>query len=260
MSKVRVMVFPGAHNLPLWLMDGLEIHYTKSRDEQIEAIQEGHIDVIHTSPDNLFLADANGLSPFLSGTVGPLDLVTTQNHLRRDNQSQDDRPQSLQAQILAVDNPNSGFGRLAYRWLREHAPDVQYQILSVGGTPQRFQALKTGQATMAVMHPPFTQFCMDAGYTLLGRIDTGYPTLCGACRVKSMDTDTIRTYKQRYRNVLEQLSGPKGQSIARATFAKNLPDIQGETRDTITDVMRQEVVAAGVQFDIDTMNRLKDLL
>ena len=58
MAKIRVMTFPGAHNLPLYLMDNLEIIYTKSRNEQIAAIQNGDVDIIHTSPDNLRLEDA----------------------------------------------------------------------------------------------------------------------------------------------------------------------------------------------------------
>lgn len=248
--NVRVMVFPGAHNLPLWLMSDLEIRYTKSRDEQIAAVQGCEVDVIHTSPDNLLLPDATGLTPFLAGTVGPLHLVALQSL---------DSPGLSPKQILAVDNARSGFGRLAYQWLRNHAPDLRYEVISVGGTPQRFEALKTNQATMAVMHPPFTQFSQAAGFNVLGRIDLGYPTLCGACREDVRRTDGIETYMENYRTVLEQLASADGPLLAREAFARNLKEVPEAVLNQIAEVMRREIVAAGVPFDPDSFQKLKNL-
>ncbi|CAH2904318.1 MAG: hypothetical protein PCALPYG08_7314 [uncultured Paraburkholderia sp.] len=80
--KLKVSVFPGAANLPLWLMDCCDISYTKSRDEQIHAVQSGLADVIHTAPDNLLLDDAKGLVPFMKGSAGPLVLVKGRNQGR----------------------------------------------------------------------------------------------------------------------------------------------------------------------------------
>lgn len=245
MNKIRIMVFPGAQNLPLWLMNSVQIEYTKSRDQQIAAIQNGKVDVIHTSPDNLSLPDATGLQPFLAGTVGPLELVTVQNAKAR--------------QILAVDNPHSGFGRLAYKWLRENRPDLAYDVISVGGTPQRFESLKTGQATLAVMHPPFTEFCKQAGYMVMGRIDLGYPTLCAACQEGMIQTQSIHNYRQEYAEVLRHLAGNEGSSLAKDTLAKNLPDIPSEQQEAIAEVMRQEVIASGVDFDMKLLTKLNSL-
>ncbi len=244
MRHIRIMVFPGAHNLPLWLMKGVEMHYTESRDQQIKEIQDHKVDVIHTSPDNLFLSDAKGLVPFLSGTVGPLEIVVTNTET---------------SQVLAVDNPHSGFGRLAYRWLRQHHPEMDYDILPVGGTRQRFEALKQSTATMAVMHPPFTQFCVKAGYQILGRIDKGYPTLCGVCREPQRGTDWVHTYQNEYSRALRTLASLDGKGVARQVLAQELPDVPAEVRNHIADVMRQETIAAGVEFDFGAMNKLKEL-
>ncbi len=244
MSKTRVMVFPGAHNLPLWLMDNLEISYTVSRDEQIAKIHQGDVDVVHTSPDNLFLSDAAFLVPFLAGTVGPLHLVSTG---------------ISEKHVLAVDNPNSGFGRLAYAWLRTNEPDVQYQVVSVGGTKQRFDALTSGRATLAVMHPPFTELCEVKGYSVLGRVDVGYPTLCGACHQGLENSQVVQAYKENYRRALERLASDDGEVLARETLAIHLPDTEAGVRMSIADTMRREIVAAGVEYDEDSANRLKNL-
>lgn len=245
MNKIRVMVFPGAHNLPLWLMNSVEIEYTKSRDQQIAAIQDGKVDVIHTSPDNLSLPDATGLKPFLAGTVGPLELVAVQDATPR--------------QILAVDNPHSGFGRLAYKWLREHRQNLTYNVISVGGTPQRFESLKTGQATLAVMHPPFTEFCKQAGFMVMGRVDLGYPTLCAACQEDMIQSEGIQSYRQEYEDVLRRLADKEGSSLARAALARHLPDLQSELQEDIAEVMRREVIVAGVDFDVKLLSNLNNL-
>lgn len=244
MATTRVMVFPGAHNLPLWLMEDLDIRYTVSRDEQIQKINDGDVDIVHTSPDNLFLPDARSLVPFLAGTVGPLHLVatkTTNNH------------------VLAVDNPNSGFGRLAYDWLRSNHPDIQYQVVSVGGTKQRFEALTSGQATLAVMHPPFTELCEVKGYSVLGRVDTLYPTLCGACHKDFAHSTVIEQYRNDYRSAIERLAKDEGERLAQETLAIHLPDLNSSVRTRIANTMRREVVAAGVEFDETSLNRLKNL-
>ncbi|QQE78297.1 hypothetical protein [Alicyclobacillus sp. SO9] len=246
MTQTKVMVFPGAHNLPLWLMEGLDIRFTKSRDEQIKAIQDGEADIIHTSPDNLFLSDAKGLLPFLSGTVGPLEIVSVTSNPKT-------------GAVLAVDNPKSGFGRLAYQWLAHNRPHLSYEIAAVGGTPQRFDTLKQGQATMAVMHPPFTQFCVFAGYQVLGRIDEGYPTLCGVCREEERNSNMVQSYAEEYTHALKVLSSQEGQSLAREVLQKHLPDIPLEARNHIADVMREEVTRAGAEFDDRKMQKLRDL-
>lgn len=240
---MRVMVFPGTHNLPLWLMKDVELMYTKSRDEQIAAIQEGRVQVIHTSPDNLLLPDAAGLKAFVAGTVGPLELVST----------------GREPHVLAVDNPNSGFGRLAYKWLADNLPDFKYDVLAAGGTPQRFQALQQDIAGLAVMHPPFTQLCIDLGYSVLGRIDAGYPTLCGAATQSFIASGGGRHYRESYQQAVTLLSGPQGRTLAKQAMALNLPDMQPERVNSIADVMREEVVNAGVEFDENSFSQLREL-
>lgn len=241
--KTKVMVFPGAHNLPLWLMRDIEMVYTRSRDEQIAAIQEGQIDVVHTAPDNLFLPDADGLVPFLSGTVGPLDLVTRG----------DDDPC-----VLGVDNPHSGFGRLAYRWLKEHRPTLNYDVLSVGGTLARFTALNEKRVTMAVMHPPFTQYCEQQGYEILGRIDVGFPTLVGVCRSSWMENPAMQDYRFRYREAVDRLAGSEGKDLTLEILRRQLGG-SAETFEWVAEVMRREIVEVGVDLDVQSFLSLKAL-
>ncbi len=182
MKKFRVLVFPGAHNLPLYLMSDLELLFTRSRDEQIAALQNGAVDIIHTSPDNLRLPDAKGLINFLSGSVGPLSLLTTDP--------------AAPSHTLAVDSSKSGFSTLAYDFLQKQHPELSYDVLEVGGTPQRLEAMKQGRASMAVMHPPFTQYAEMSGFQTLGRIDTpSLATLCGVFDILLAPRDEDSNYR-----------------------------------------------------------------
>ena len=235
MKKIRVMVFPGAHNLPLYLMSEIEITYTKSRNEQISAIQQQQVDIIHTSPDNLSLDDAHGLIPFLAGSVGPLSLFRTKNE---------------PFQVLGVDNVRSGFGRLAYVWLQKNRPDLSYKIIEIGGTLQRFEALKNGNATMAIMHPPFSQLCEFMNYEKLGRIDEGYSTLCGVYHGKFTDKAVVDQYKNDYREAIGILAGLHGHQIAAQLVEEYVKPPVG-TIDSIVKEMIEEIVKAGVNVNVN---------
>lgn len=227
------MVFPGAHNLPLFLMDGVELRYARSRDEQIRSIQDGDVDVIHTSPDNLRLDDACGLIAFLGGTTGALSLVTVHP--------------SAGPHTLAVDNRSSGFGVLAYDWLARNRPEWRYDIIEIGGTALRFQALQTGRATMAVMASPFTQQCERLHYVNLGRIDEGAVTLCGACRPDRLTQEQTEQYRAQYRAALDRLSAPDGDAVA-ARVLRKYADLPPDIVDAIAHDMRESVVAAGIDY------------
>lgn len=233
MPALRAMVFPGAHNLPLYLMAGIELLYTRSRDEQIRTIQAGDADVIHTSPDNLRLDDARGLVAFLGGSTGALSLVAANA--------------SAGPHTLAVDNRSSGFGVLAYDWLARNRPEWKYDIIEVGGTALRFEALKSGRATMAVMAAPFTQQCDMLHYVNLGRIDEGRVTLCGAYRPDRLSAEQTAQYREQYRAALDILAGPDGDAVAERVLREHT-DLPPDIVDAVAREMRESVVSAGVNY------------
>ncbi len=231
MTKIRVMVFPGAHNLPLYLMDGLEIIYTKSRNEQIAAIQNGDVDIIHTSPDNLRLEDAKSLIPFLSGSVGPLSMMCTDP--------------TIPFHTLAVDSAKSGFSTLAYDFLAKKWGSVSYDILEVGGTPQRLEAMKNNYASLAVMHPPFTQYAEMAGFKNLGRVGSeNSVTLCGVYKNGSSKS-LLSYYREQYRSAIEILSGEDGEITSESLIAEHI-DLPSDLLKSVAKVMRAAIVSAGV--------------
>lgn len=179
---MRILVFPGAHNLPLWVMReektfSLDLIAVRSRDEQMARMTMGQGDVVMTAPDNLWLADAPNLSPFMRATVGPLWLVQG--------------PDWDSRRRFGADNPHSGYALLAYRWMElQKEPPGSYDVLALGGTPARFQALVRGEVDRAVLAEPYTAWAISRGFLGIARVDEGFPTLVAACpRERSADAE-----------------------------------------------------------------------
>ena len=249
LKRVDVMVFPGAHNLPLWVIqhvcpDLMTIHYTKSRDEQFAAFNSGAVQIIHTAPDNLWMPDAADCAPFMGGTVGELSLIANE--------------QWEQTKRLAVDNPDSGFALLAYQWIAQHTDIEEYQIIPSGGTDGRFAALKTDAADAAVMHPPFTQLGVKLGFRVLGRVDEGVTTLVGVCRVHEVAELWVREYRELYRMALELLQGESGQVLAAELVREHLGGAGGAA-EAVADSMRRQIVKEGVELNWEQLNRLREV-
>lgn len=228
---LRVMAFRGAHNLPLWTMDrGIDLRWCESLAEQLSAVRSGEVDVIHTAPDNLAREDAEGLSAFLGGTVGPLDLVAGPGGA---------------PWRLAVDDPRSGFGPLAAALLRRLRPGEPVEVVPVGGTRLRYRALVEGAATLAALHPPFTEWAIERGFRRLGRIDApGSVTLVAASRLERLHEPAVVAYGAAYREAVERLRGARGADIAREVIARNL-GLRPPVLDAVSRAMREAVVAAG---------------
>ncbi len=248
-NRIHVMVFPGAHNLPLWVIqhvcpDLLEIRYTKSRDEQFVAFQNRSVHIIHTAPDNLWMADAEGCAPFMGGTVGQLTLVAN------DKWEQSER--------LAVDNPNSGFALLAYRWIDQYMDVGKYEAIPMGGTDGRFAALKNDLADAAVMSAPFTQMCVDLGFRVLGRVDEGVATMAGVCRAHEIEEFWVQEYKALYRLALELLRGDSGLSLATKLVQRHM-DMGESMAAAIAGSMQEPMIQAGVELREEEFNKAREI-
>ncbi len=125
---------------------------------------------------------------------------------------------------------------------------MSYNVIEIGGTPQRFEALKNGQATMAIMHPPFTQLFEFLNYEKLGRIDEGHSTLCGVYHSKFTDKAVVHQYKNDYREAIRILAGLHGNQIAAQLLEGHVkPPV--EAIDSIVKEMIEAIVNAGVDVN-----------
>lgn len=226
-SAFEVMVFPGAHNLPLWWMEAnlfsdnlIKIIPTTSRDEQIASLSDGRVDFIFTAPDNLLSPDAREFCPLVVGSIGQLSLVAT--------------PQVSSLRRLAVDNPRSGYAGLAYEGMTKVGYlDKDYDIYPVGGTLQRYRAMANGDATLGLLHSPFTELAERAGWSVVHIVEETYPSLVVACRQTDLGTDRVVQFVNAYKLALHALSNNPPLTHLRNLFASHLKDLEEDIRELI---------------------------
>jgi hypothetical protein len=226
-STFEIMVFPGAHNLPLWWMEAnsfsgspLHILPTTSRDEQIASLADGRVDFICTAPDNLLSPDAREFCPLVVGSIGELSLVAT--------------PQVSTLRRLAVDNPRSGYAGLAYEGMTKIGfLDKDYDIYPVGGTLQRYRAMANGDATLGLLHSPFTELAERAGWSILHVVEEKFPSLVVACRETDLGSDRVDQFVDAYKLALHSLSHNPPLTKLRDLFARHLTDLEEDVRELV---------------------------
>ncbi|WP_405863737.1 ABC transporter substrate-binding protein [Streptomyces sp. NBC_00005] len=166
--RLTVGIFPGAGGAHLYhALDsgyfqqaGLEVNLVQvvSSDQQMAGWNDGSYDIMHTSPDHL-LRGILKRDPVAVRAEGMGELAV---HRRPGAPLPTDR--------WAVDNAQSAFAFVLRAVLADVAdsPVTDSQLVPVGGTLQRFQALPTGAVDGTTLHPPFDVLATEKGYPRLG--------------------------------------------------------------------------------------------
>ena len=148
---------------------------------------------------------------------------------------------------LAVDSAKSGFSTLAYGFLAKKWSYLSYDILEIGGTAQRLEAMNDNRASLAVMHPPFTQYAVMSGFQNLGRVDSENSiTLCGVYK-NGTAKPLINHYREQYRSAIETLSGKHGEVASELLIAEHI-NLPAGLLKAVAKVMRVSIVSAGVDY------------
>ncbi|MFN4281721.1 MAG: ABC transporter substrate-binding protein [Alphaproteobacteria bacterium] len=181
LTKLRMIGFGGASNLPSWLAmetgifakHGLEVtlERTEGSMPQIQDMMAGKYDIATTSIDNI-IAYTEGQGP--AKLDKPFDMVAVMG-VHSGMNSIVARPEiksyaDIKGKVVAVDAPNTGYAFVIFRLLEEKAGlklNRDYTILPVGNTHLRFDAMEAGQAAAAVMGGPHDLEAAEKGYTIL---------------------------------------------------------------------------------------------
>jgi ABC-type nitrate/sulfonate/bicarbonate transport system substrate-binding protein len=149
-----------ADRLGLFAEERLAVSFAQvtSSTQQFQSLRSGEYDLALTSPDNVAnyrLNTSNALGErlpvtgFIGSDAGMNLVVATVPGISA--------PEDLRGASVAVDAPNSGFAYVLYAILGEHGleRDGDYQVVSVGGIPLRYQALLDGEQQAALLSNGF---------------------------------------------------------------------------------------------------------
>ena len=158
----------------------VEVTLTGSSALQVEQLIEGRFDIGFQQSDHVVRAVERGadLFAFMAYARAPeLSLVAAPGVGSCDE---------LKGKVIAVDGSRTGYALLLRRLLADRGlMDGDYTFKEIGGSRERFDALKSGTAFASLLNPPFDQHLFEAGFKNLGTsmdFFPAYPGPIGATR------------------------------------------------------------------------------
>jgi len=172
---LRINVFPGAQNLPLYtgLARGIfekygfkiDLQFTPNSDDQRNGLAEGKFEIAHAAVDNA-VAMVEGAGRDTIIVLGG-DSSMNEFFVQPDIKSIAD----LRGRELLVDAPNTAYALQAKKILLNNGLKAgDYQLKLAGGTLLRYRAMvEKGEGSASIMNVPFSIQARQKGAKSLGR-------------------------------------------------------------------------------------------
>ena len=237
--NVRVILFPGVSNLPLWCAiargffarENVTVSLTPTPGSiyMFQHLSAGDFDLAHASIDNGIaydegqgeapLANPADFAAVIGGDNGMLRLVA-----RPEIKSYAD----LRGKTLSVDSFTTGFAFVLRRMLEINGlHEGDYKLDPVGGTYLRYQALTSKDVHAAtLLTPPFDLQARAQGFRILDNaIDVikRYQGFAGTARRSwiAANGDLLLRYLRAYTNALGWLYDPANKAATIALITEN---------------------------------------
>jgi ABC-type nitrate/sulfonate/bicarbonate transport system substrate-binding protein len=172
------------------------VHHATSSKEQMEGLRQGRYPIIHTSPDNVLHERVSGLSDAFVFMV--LDTGLPQTFLARAPHREWG---DLKGGVLGVDAADSGYAFVAYEMLRQQGlvRDVDYEVVAVGSSRQRFEALLDGKIDACLLGTHVAAEAIHRGSRAFARASDLTPWYPGITAVTTRgfadrNPDVVRAY------------------------------------------------------------------
>ncbi|HEV8641753.1 MAG TPA: ABC transporter substrate-binding protein [Methylomirabilota bacterium] len=267
-SPLKVIVFPGGFNWPLWTgqalgffaRHGLEITLTPTPNSvvQLTSLIAGDVDIAITAIDNVIayqegqgevpVGAAPDLFAFMGGDHGFLRLIV-QPEIRT--------YADLRGQVLSVDAMTTGFAFVLRKMLELGGlEEGEYSLVRAGGVRERWNALKDKRHAGTLLLTPFELLAESIGLRRLGNaVDVigPYQGHLGATR-RSWARDhaaELVAFIRAYRASLAWLFDPAHRAEAVGILRRNAPDMPAEIAQRAYDVLLSPVQGFQPQAKLD---------
>jgi ABC-type nitrate/sulfonate/bicarbonate transport system substrate-binding protein len=235
---LKVTVFPGGRNLPLWVAEEkgffaandltVQIALAPSSVDQLTRLIAGDVDIALTAVDNVIAYDEGQGEVPVTGRPDLFAFMGGDNGLLRLMVKPEIRTYAdLKGQRLSVDALTTGYALVLRKMLGVNAlrPD-EYTLVAAGGTAQRWQALLKGEHAGTLLITPFEVLAHDKGFRLLGNaIDVlhRYQGTVGAARRAWAEAhhQELVDFIRAYRNALTWLYTPANREDGVQVLARN---------------------------------------
>jgi ABC-type nitrate/sulfonate/bicarbonate transport system substrate-binding protein len=226
------IISEGVNAWPLYVAQGrklfeqegiaVDVTLTGSSTHQLEQLRSGGYDIgfqqsdhvvraVETGSD-LCIVMAQGHAPELSLVVAP------------GIQSFAD----LKGRDIAVDGSNTGYALLLRKLLAGNdLAKSDYRFVEIGGSQERFDALKSGQCVASWLNPPFDRNLVAAGFGTLGttmQFFPDYPGSVAAARRSwaALNADRLEAFIRAFRGSCHWLKDPAHKAEAITLLPQRL--------------------------------------
>lgn len=250
MTKLSVIAFPGAPNLPLFAAQthgfftdaGLDVDFqtTPSSVFQFEQFGAGAFDIAFTAFDNV-VAYREGQGAAKPPTLPDFRAVMgcTQIELSLVVAPEIKAVDDLRGRSLALDAVSTGFAFVLYEMLALSglAPG-DYEVIPVGATPERWRSVKDGAHAGTITIEPFTSIARTAGSPTLLKSSDFFSAYQGGVIAARHDwaaenEKVLTAFLGVYLRGLNWVLDPAQREAAAAILAERMPEIQPKALDAV---------------------------
>jgi ABC-type nitrate/sulfonate/bicarbonate transport system substrate-binding protein len=244
-DKVRIISFPGTGNTPIFV--GLEkglfsahgvdvaLETTPSSMYQAQKLVAGEFDMACTAMDNVIAYQENAGEAELDREPDLFIIASaTQIEVSFVVAPEIGSYEDVKGKRLALDALSTGFAFALYRML-DHAglKAEDYEMVSVGSTPSRWEAVQKGEYAGTLLIEPFTGMARGQGYRVLGStleedVFGHYPgqVFTASRKWAAANRGAVIGFLRGWLDALDWISDPTNTEEAGAILAVNMPQMK----------------------------------
>jgi ABC-type nitrate/sulfonate/bicarbonate transport system substrate-binding protein len=263
MTKLRVNVFAGVQNLPIFVGQAkgifkgrgfdIELQFTPNSTAQREGLAKGEFDIAHAGVDNsVALAETGGQSIIVMGGDSSMQELFVQPEVKS--------IADLKGRTVIVDAPNTAYALVVKKALQKEGlqDGRDYVLKPTAGTAGRYKLMKESKEYAASMlNPPFSIAAAGDGLKSLGAaVQLVGPYQGTGCWVlkswAEANAGTLERYLAAYVESLRAALSPANRAEAVAILAERLkiaPEVAAATWEVAADPVKGLTPDAKLDMD-----------
>jgi ABC-type nitrate/sulfonate/bicarbonate transport system substrate-binding protein len=253
-KEVRVIVFPGGFNWPLWAglsqgyfaREGLDLKMVNTPNStfQLTGLVRGDFEIAMTAIDNIVAyregqgapgVDGSDLVAVMGGDNGFLKLVSVPEVTSI---------AQLKGREISVDALTTGYAFVLLEMLERNGLVLgrDYTTAPAGGVMQRYEQLMQKRHAATMLISPFEVLARSGGMNVLADASSAlgsYQGLVAGVRRSwaQQNPQLVTGYIRAYRRSLDWLYDPRNKQAALDLFLKNVPNSTPQAAATAYDVL-----------------------
>lgn len=256
--ELKVIVFPGGFNWPLWVgqsqgfftRNGVDLKITPTPNStfQLTGLAKGDFDIAITAIDNLIAYREGQGAPGVDGRDLVAIMGGDNGFLRLTAQASVASVADLRGKDVSVDALTTGYAFVLLEILERNGLVLNrdYRTVPAGGVLQRYEQLVAGKHAATMLISPFEVMAQAQGLRVLADASAAlgsYQGLVGGVRRTwaQENPQAVVGYIRGYRQSLDWLYDPRNKEEALKLFLANVPNSTMQAAQRAYDILLHPV-------------------